>query len=186
MNIHKGFTLIELLVTIAIAAIVVMFAIPNFTSSIRKSRTTTYANEFLTALNLARSEAIKRGVQVTMLRKGSTSGQWESGWDVFIDQDANETFNDDNDSNLCEMTNGMPAEDCLLKTYPGLAAGFTLRTGGSTYKDYIAFDSSGLSTQTVGDTFRLCDSSANTSNSRSIVINAVGRARISKGTNQCP
>ena len=182
----KGFTLIELLVTIAIAAIVTMVAIPNFTASIRNSRTTTYANEFLTSLNLARSEAIKRGVQVTMLRKGNTAGQWEAGWDVFVDSDANETFNDDGDTNLCEMSNGMPAEDCLLKTYPALSNGFTLRTGSSTYKDYIAFLPTGLSTVTVGDTFRLCDSSANTATSRSIILNTVGRARISKGTASCP
>ncbi len=182
----KGFTLIELLVTIAIAAIVAMFAVPNFTSSIRNSRTTTYANEFLTALNLARSEAIKRGVQVTMRRKGSTPGQWEAGWDVFVDSDANETFNDDSDSDLCEMSNGMPAEDCLLRTYPALSNGFTLRTGNSSYKDYIAFNPTGISTVSVGDTFRLCDNSANTSTSRSIAINAIGRARISKGTASCP
>jgi type IV fimbrial biogenesis protein FimT len=182
----KGFTLIELLVTIAIAAIVAMFAVPNFTTSIRNSRTTTYANEFLTALNLARSEAIKRGVQVTMRRKGSTAGQWENGWDVFIDKDANETFNDDGDNDLCEMTNGMPAEDCLLRTYPALSSGFTLRTGGSTYQDYIAFKPNGISTVTVGDSFRLCDDSANTTTSRTIAINAVGRAWISKGTTSCP
>ncbi len=185
LNRH-GFTLIELLITIAIAAIVATFAIPSFTQSIRNGRLTTNANEFLTALNLARSEAIKRGVQVTMLRNSTTSTQWESGWQVFVDSDGNETFNDNGTAPTCETTQGFPSEDCLLRTYPALPSGFTLRTGNSSYKDYIAFNPSGLSISSAGDTFRLCSDQADNSKSRSIIINSIGRARISTGTSTCP
>ena len=44
-------------------------AIPNFTSIIRNSKLTTIANELVTSLNLARSEAVKRGVQVVVKKK---------------------------------------------------------------------------------------------------------------------
>jgi prepilin-type N-terminal cleavage/methylation domain-containing protein len=55
---NSGFTLMELMVTIAIAAILVGTAIPSFTSTITNNRLTTSANELVTALNLARSEAV--------------------------------------------------------------------------------------------------------------------------------
>lgn len=183
----KGFTLVELLLAVAVAAVLIGIGVPSFTQSIRNSRLTTSANEFLTALNMARSEAVKRGVQVTMRRKGSTAGRWDDGWDVFVDSDANETFSDDGDTTLCETTTaGYPSEDCLLKTFPALGNGLTLRTGGSNYQHYVAFKSTGLSTVSVGDTFRLCDSSASTTRSRSIAINTVGRASVSQGTTVCP
>jgi type IV fimbrial biogenesis protein FimT len=58
---NTGFTLLELMITIAIAGILVGVAIPSFTSIITSNRLTAYANELVTALNLARNEAVKRG-----------------------------------------------------------------------------------------------------------------------------
>jgi type IV fimbrial biogenesis protein FimT len=183
---NSGFTLIELIVTVSIAGILMAVAIPSFVEAIKSNRLTTQANEFMAALNLARSEAIKRGVQVTVQRKGSTSGVWEEGWRVFVDSDENETFDDDDDTDLCEANaDGSPSEDCLLKTYPALT-GATLRTGNSTYKDYAAYSASGLSRNGTGETFRLCQGT-DTSLSREIILISTGRARISVGTaDSCP
>jgi len=177
---HQGFTLIELMVTVSIAAILLGIAIPSFTTTISSNRMTTNANELITALNLARSEAIKRGQQVTVRRKGTTSAQWESGWDVFVDSDGSNAFNDDGAAPLCDI-----GEDCLLRTYDALPSGFTLRTGNSVYKDYAAYLPSGFSKSSAGDTFRLCNGT-DTSASRAITINAVGRARSSTSTTSCP
>jgi type IV fimbrial biogenesis protein FimT len=183
----SGFTLIEVMITIAIAAILLGVAIPSFSEIIASNRLTTNVNELVTALNLARSEAIKRGQQVTVRRKGNISGAWESGWDVFVDKDVSNAFNDDADSTLCETnTDGSPKEDCLLKTIAALPNGYTIRTGASTYQDYAAYLPSGLSKVVTGDTFRLCDSTLNTTNSRAIIVNAAGRARASEGTASCP
>jgi type IV fimbrial biogenesis protein FimT len=176
----SGFTLIELMITIAIAGILAAAAIPSFTSTIASNRLTTYANELVTALNLARSEAVKRGIQVTIRRKGATSSQWESGWDVFVDSDGSNTFNDNGDATLCET-----GEDCLLRTYDALPGGYTLRTGSSHYKDYAAYLPSGLGV-TGGDTFRLCNGT-DTATSRAITVSTIGRARVSTGTAEsCP
>lgn len=166
-----GVTLIELIVTISIAAILIGIAIPSFTSIINSTRLTTYANDLVTSLNLARSEAVKRGVQVTVKRKGSASQNWDSGWDIFTDLNGN---------------SALDAADTLLRTFPALTNGFTLRTGATSYKDFAAYLPSGLSLSISGDTFRLCDSSADTANSRAIIINAVGRPTTSKGTAACP
>ena len=169
----------ELMITITIAAMLLSIAIPSFTSIIVSNRLTTYANEFVTALNLARSESIKRGVQVTVKRKGTTSAAWENGWDVFVDSDGNNVFNDNGNATLCEA-----GEDCLLRTYDALPSGYTLRTGGSAYKDYAAYLSSGLSKTSFGDTFTLCRSSGTAQ--RTITISSTGRAKVAVANGTCP
>lgn len=65
-NLHKqlGVTLVELMITLVIFAIIGAFAIPSFRETLQNHTTTARANEFLTDLNFARSEAIKRGVAV--------------------------------------------------------------------------------------------------------------------------
>jgi type IV fimbrial biogenesis protein FimT len=178
---HTGFTLIELLVTIAIAAIVLGIAVPSFNATISSNRLTTRANELMTALSLARSEAIKRGVQVTVRRKSATSTQWEEGWDVFADSNGDNDFDDDGDATLCET-----GEDCLLSTFDALPGGYTLRTGGSAYKDYAAYLPSGLSKSAIGDTFTLCSHSGTGRPQRTIILNTTGRARATVATGTCP
>lgn len=56
----RGFTLIELLITIAVAAILIMVAVPSFTNIIVSNKLTTTANDLVGSINLARMEAIKR------------------------------------------------------------------------------------------------------------------------------
>lgn len=177
----NGFTLIELVVTLAIAGIVLGVAIPSFNSMMASNRLTAYANQLLTALNLARSEAVKRGLQVIVGRKGNTNKAWESGWDVYIDNNANNSYD--------------AANDTLIKTYDALPSGYTLRTGDN-FACWLAYKSNGLNVGSgsgcgggglPNDTFRLCDSSANTVNSRAIAINYVGRANVTVGNAaSCP
>ncbi len=86
-----GFTLMELMVTLSIAGIMLSIAIPSFTSTIRSSRITTQVNEFVTSINFIRSEAVKRGMRVSMCKSSDgatcvTSGNWAQGWIVFTNQ----------------------------------------------------------------------------------------------------
>jgi type IV fimbrial biogenesis protein FimT len=165
-------TLPELMVTVCVSGVLAALAIPSFISMITENRTTSIANQLVTALAYTRSEAIKRGQQVTMKHKGETERIWEQGWDIFTDSNGN---------------GEMDLADELLKTYDALPEGHTLRTGG-TYAQWMAYLPNGNSDgANLGhDTFRLCDSSKNTTKSRAIIINKTGRVRTQKGTSTCP
>ena len=76
-----GFTLLELVITVALIGLLAAIGIPSFKGSLRSNRLTTSANEFISAINLARSEAIKRNQSVS-IRKSSTN--WEDGWNVLV------------------------------------------------------------------------------------------------------
>ncbi|MBN8772197.1 MAG: GspH/FimT family pseudopilin, partial [Thiobacillus sp.] len=60
----RGFTLIELVVTLAVAGILLGIAIPNFQLFVMNNRMASQANDLITALNMARSEAVKRAANV--------------------------------------------------------------------------------------------------------------------------
>jgi type IV fimbrial biogenesis protein FimT len=83
-----GFTLAEVLITVTIAALLGAIAAPRFSELIRDTRFTTEANNIVAALNLARSEAAKRG-GVARLDSDAGSSVWGSGWTLWVDQDAN-------------------------------------------------------------------------------------------------
>jgi type IV fimbrial biogenesis protein FimT len=92
----RGFTLIEMLVVITISAILVAMAIPSFQGLVRSSRISSSANSFIAAIDLARSEAIRRATVVTVCRStnpeavnpncsdaaanGYAADDWASGW----------------------------------------------------------------------------------------------------------
>ncbi len=158
-----GFTLIELLITIVIVAIVATIGIPNFTQSIRSSRLTTSINEVVTALNFARSEAVKRNQPVSVVRSGT---QWEGGWVVFTDANAN-------------GVQDAADNDTLLRSYSALANNYTLRTTPG-FVNRVTYQASGIS---ASGSFVLCDNGDGNNvpepySSRVAIINSVGRVRM--------
>lgn len=166
-----GFTLIELMVTLSIMAILMAIALPNFQSFIQNSRMTTQANNFITALMLARSEAVKRGSTVTVC--SSTNGMacsglsnWENGWLVFVDADGDGVVD---------------AGDLPVQAGQPLAGGNTLKSGRAATR--VTYSGNGF-TAGFNDTFSLCDSRG-AAFSRRILLSNQGRVRIETGGGVC-
>jgi type IV fimbrial biogenesis protein FimT len=98
-----GFTLIELMVTLAIAAIFASLAAPSLTTMIRNNRIQTEASSLVADLQLARTEAIKRGATVAVCPSSTgtsclTADTWQQGWMIFVDANGNGVYDSSTDT----------------------------------------------------------------------------------------
>ena len=176
MNIkkNKGFTLIELMVTVSVLSILVVVGIPQMTQFAASNRLSSEINQIVGALNLARSESVKRGRVVTIC--GTTtpnnngaicnSTDWEDGWIVFMDVDRDREFD-----------NGT---DIKIKIGGEMTAGNTLRLFNSDNFGYLQYRPDGSLRDQGSDgfdegTFVLCDQTANANIARAVNINRLGR-----------
>jgi len=82
-NQNKGYSLIELLVSLAILSILLAVALPNFQDTIESNVTNSQAKLFMTTLNLARSEAIKRGINVGICPSNDGLDCDAASWSVY-------------------------------------------------------------------------------------------------------
>jgi type IV fimbrial biogenesis protein FimT len=80
----RGFPIIELMVTLAVAAILLALALPNFHEATIRSNVSELNNNLIQAFNLARSEAVRRGKRVRVQAVGDSS-DWNQGWSVSAD-----------------------------------------------------------------------------------------------------
>jgi len=168
----KAFTIIELLATLTIVAILAAISAPNFISVIQNNRMTTQSNELMTSLALARSEAITRGVQVSICKSNdqvttpTCGGSWQDGWVVFVDTS---TANGSIDSG-----------EEVLRVHEPLSENTTLKfvTAVSPASDitHISYTNDGLAPNAANNYFTLCDSRGDT-NRKGIQISPTGRVK---------
>ena len=92
-----AFTLIELMVTLAVVAIVVGVAVPSFNQQIAQNRSETLSQDFIFALNFARTEAVKRSAFVVLCASDDgedcstdESAKWRDGFIAAVDYAASE------------------------------------------------------------------------------------------------
>lgn len=86
----RGVTLVELMVVLVVLAVLMAMAAPSFEMVRNSSRLSAQVNELVTAVQLARSEAVSRRQWVTVCRSDdgatcSTATTSWAGWMVFAD-----------------------------------------------------------------------------------------------------
>ncbi|MGH8147086.1 MAG: GspH/FimT family pseudopilin [Rhodanobacteraceae bacterium] len=80
-----GFTLVELMVTLAVAAILLMIAVPSFQHIIASTNLAGVNNDLTGDLQYARTEAVSRQVNVAV---AASAGSWQNGWIVGVSSTA--------------------------------------------------------------------------------------------------
>ena len=78
MKKQSGLSLVELMVTLAIAAVLLTYAIPNMREFLLRQTLHTKANDMLVDFVFARAEAINRGEPI----KITANTNWKSGWEI--------------------------------------------------------------------------------------------------------
>ncbi|WP_459865282.1 GspH/FimT family pseudopilin [Endothiovibrio diazotrophicus] len=142
-RIARGFTLIELVVTLALVAMIAAFGVPMFERLIVNNRLTAQANDFLSTLLFARTEAVKRGVTITVCKSGdgascTTNGGWDQGWIAFTDSNGLANAVVDSNETIVRTGNALPTVYSLTGTtnvqnsISYLPTGRTQTVGGNT------------------------------------------------------
>ena len=170
MHYSKGFTLAELVVSLSILAITLAIAAPSFGNLVKSNRATALVNDLLTDLQLARSEAIKLNQTVTLCKssdKLGCNGDWSDGWIVFSDSNRNRRID---------------GTDRLLVISDAIGGSLVLSWNAFRSDNYIQFSSQGYIHSNNG-TFKICPPDRDVRQARALIINRIGRARVSKDRN---
>jgi len=168
-RLHGGFTLIELVILMMAIALMATIAIPSFDSSVSRNSIDAAQSELQSALNLARSEAVKRGKTVTLCASSdqqACSSAWSSGWLLFIDNNSNNAVNSGEE---------------ILRVGRAVNGRNSLAMSGSVSNNAIQFKSSGFSNQ--NSTWTYCAADKALSKARGIVVESSGLTRRSRDTN---
>ena len=168
----KGFTLIELMIVVVVVAVMLTVAAPSFYTTIKNNRLRTEADRNVTSFNLARSESVKRNIDVVICASsdGATcTGGTAQGWLIFADLDQEE-----------DLDAGV---DPIIKLYEALPQGYTItKTDGTAYGGgNIAFYSDGSSNSP--EVIYLCPQDKDSSAAWAIRVNPVGRVTANLGDN---
>lgn len=79
MRIQRGYTLVELSITVTVVVVLLVIAVPNFSSMLRGQQIKNAALDVASTITFARSEAVKRNTLVNVT--AATTG-WKGGWAV--------------------------------------------------------------------------------------------------------
>jgi type IV fimbrial biogenesis protein FimT len=154
---QSGFNLLELMTTLLVAGLVLGLGIPSFNQFLANNRMAGAANDLVTSIHLARTEAVKGRATVSIC----ASGNWAdadadcdlaggaSGWIVFTDADGDVAVDDD---------------ETIVYSHAPLADGITVEFDDGSLP-YIQFGGSGFPQAAAAGApivnIQLCDARGN-------------------------
>jgi type IV fimbrial biogenesis protein FimT len=166
----RGFTLQEIMVSLVVSGSLTGGGAGMWVM-VQESAMTAAANELLGHLALARSEAIKRQVRVTVCpsKDGMTCSSpsagytsWQDGWLAYADSNGN----------------GKPEPAEIVRVQSGVAGGLVIRT--SSARNDLTYQPIGTSGGS-NITFAICGS-RDSASGRYVTVSNTGRARVARTT----
>ncbi len=171
-----GFTVIELMVVVSIMGVLAALAGPSFKDLIDGWRVRSAVEELSSTIYFARSEAIKRGGNVSVRKNcsGGLAQEWQCGWIVFTDANFNGALNP-----------GAPQSDTVLQTFSAQTevtvnninnrAFFKLNRWGQI--DALGVASFSITPNPLGTSSR---------HASALCVSSGGRIQVTKDTVACP
>lgn len=173
----RGLTLVELMLVVALLGILTVVAVPGFQSLQQRTQMRTEATRLLAALNLARSEAVRRNLPVSLCPSNyavsgalACGGDYSGGWIVFSNPERDQTVDPDG----------------LVQAYAPMHPQLQLsnRSGTVLTDELISFRPDGSAGR--NRTLMICSRARPQLDSWSLVMNIVGRTRLVRGWGECP
>jgi type IV fimbrial biogenesis protein FimT len=159
---EPGYTLVELVVGLGVLAVLTAWGVPNLGHFSRNAARASEVNQFIQAVYLARSEAIKRNGVVSLCpsRDGATcdvGSPWHEGWLVFVNLDRDSPATRD-------------AGEELLQAYPPWESGQI--ASNRTTLSFRPFGQNGVTATLI-----FCDDRGS-AEARAVIISQTGRPRL--------
>lgn len=162
-SIQYGFTLCGLLICTCILALLLAVALPPFTELTGKVKIRRAVNDYVSALETARTTAITDHTYVTICRSADNttcSGNWNEGAIVFADTDRDRIV--DASDTIILVVNPHPATDISLRAFGN--------------RQFLQFTPRGLLHYQSGN-MTFCPLDNNVSIAKQLIVNSIGRVR---------
>ncbi len=164
MKTTRGLTLIEVLAAVAIAAILAGLAVPGLKSFLARRAADAAVTTLVSDLRLARAEAIRRGLPVTLCSSangkscGAAGASWHLGWIIFDDHDGN---------------HAVGGNDQVLRVQQAQGSLQSIASSA----DSITFRANGFATGSAAGLTITADATVN-GGQRTLCVSRVGKARL--------
>jgi type IV fimbrial biogenesis protein FimT len=164
----RGFSLFEILVCLLVASILIGVALPSLSEFVARQRAVAAVNQIIGAVAATRHAAVKHRATTTLCaaEAGHCVGahRWHLGAMIFKDANANGT---------------READELIVAQLPAMGSGERVYWRSFRNKPYLQFSARGWTSWQNGS-FQYCPADADARLSKAVIINAQGRAAVSR------